>query len=71
MSERVKSFEDFEFAVIQHGYAIVCLNHYWQNDELHTFCTILNTKTNKAFKAEGTDSSKVFNELYVKMIDGE
>ncbi len=64
---RKMSFEDFEFAISERGFSIVCLNHYWLNNQRYTFCAILNSTSNKAFKAEGKDSDVVFDELYVKV----
>ena len=66
--KRKTRFEDFEGAIKERGFSIVCLNHYWVGNERYTFCAILNATSNRAFKAEGTDSNEVFDELYVKMI---
>ena len=66
--KRRMSFEEFEFAIRERGYSIVCLNHYWRDNERYIFCVILSTISNRAFKAEGMDSNEVFDKLYVKML---
>jgi hypothetical protein len=67
--KRRMCFEDFESAIKEQGYSIVRLNHYWRDNQRHTFCAILNAVSNRAFKAEGLDSDEVFDELYVKMLE--
>lgn len=66
---RKMKFEDFEKFILSHGFSIVCLNHYFLNQEKYTFCVILNPTTNKAFKSEGKDSNEIFDELYCKMLE--
>lgn len=64
-------FEEFEKEIQERGYSIVCLNHYYQRNRKFTFCVILNTTTNKAFKAEYPSSEGVFNELIERMRENE
>jgi len=56
-------FEDFERNIRKKGYLIIGMNHYRQNGKIHIFCAIMNPKSKKAFKAEHTDSERVFTML--------
>lgn len=62
------NFEEFERFIQERGYSIVCLNHYYQKNRRFTFCAVLNTTTNKAFKAEYVDSEGAFNEIAEKIV---
>lgn len=62
------NFEEFEKKLLEQGYAVVGMNHYYLKNKLHLFCAILNTKKQIAFKAEGENSKEVFETLYNQII---
>lgn len=57
-------FEEFEKKILEKGYGIVAMNHYFLNNKRHLFCAILNAKKQRAFKEEGENSEDVFENIY-------
>lgn len=60
-------FEEFERQIWAFGYGIVGLNHYSVEGKRFTYCAILNTTGNRAFREEGPDSEKVFESIIEKL----
>lgn len=65
------NFKEFEQKILEKGFAIAAMNHYHLNNKLNLFCVVMNTKKQIAFKAEGEDSEKVFENLYEQITNWE
>ncbi len=60
-------FEEFQNKILEKGYGIIGMNHYSLNGKLYLFCSIMNTKSNIAFKAEEENFQDVFEKLFNKI----
>jgi len=65
------NFEEFEKKILEKGFGIVGMNHYYINKKPHLFCAVMNTPKQRAFKTEGEKPEEVFENLYNQIIHWE
>jgi len=61
-------FEEFEKKIWKMSYSIVGMNHYIVNGKRYTYCAVSSRETKRAFKSEGENSQKVFEDIYNQIV---